>query len=233
MINIFEKLFPQNLYHSYIVEGDPDTMVPLLLEFLKIRKEIEPQSPDVLSQSYKSFTIDDSREIKDWHSRKGISNSKKVCIIATNFINREAEQTLLKIIEEPGENTHFFIIIPDSSVLLPTIISRTHVIKTKQIVDEGIKKEAIHFLGILPKDRINIVALIIKNNKDEESSGNLRHYATVFVNELESVFYQKFKKDIKDEKIKFVLNELQKAREYLSTPGASVKMILEHLALVI
>lgn len=233
MINIFEKLFPQNLYHSYIVEGEPEILAPLLLEFLKNRGEIDPQNPDVLFQSYKSFTIDDSREIKDWHSRKGITNSKKVCIIATNFINREAEQALLKIIEEPNEKTHFFIIIPDSSVLLPTIISRTHTIKIEQDQNIEIQKEVINFIKSTPKERIDIVAFIIKDNKDEESSGKLRHFATLFVNGLESIFHKRFKENINDEKVKFVLNELEKARGYLSTPGASVKMILEHLALVI
>ncbi len=228
-----EKLFPQNLYHSYIVEGDPQVDSSSLLSFLEVRGEVEKGSPDVLCQIYESFTMDDSREIKDWHSRKGISDGKKVCIIATKFINREAEQTLLKIIEEPGVNTHFFIIVPDSSVLLPTIISRTHIVKIEQDKDIEIQKEAINFIKSTSKERIDIVALIIKNNKDEESSGQLRYYATTFVNGLESIFYKRFKENINDEKVKFVLVELQKARGYLSTPGASVKMILEHLSLVI
>jgi hypothetical protein len=57
--------------------------------------------------------------------------------------------------------------------------------------------------------------LIVKENKSEENSGQLRFYAISFVNELESIFYQKFKKNIKDSKIKFILEEIQKARGYL------------------
>lgn len=232
-MDIFEKLFPQDLYQSYVIEGDPQVDSLSLLNFLEVRGEIEKGSPDVLYQVYESFTINDSKEIKDWHSRKGISNSKKVCIIATKFINREAEQALLKMIEEPGVNTHFFIIIPDSSALLPTIISRTHTVKIEQRKDIEIQKEVINFIKSTPKERIDIVAFIIKDNKDEESSGKLRHFATLFVNGLESIFHKRFKENINDEKVKFVLGELQKARGYLSTPGASVKMILEHLSLVI
>ena len=229
----FEKLFPKNLYHSYIVEGDPTKIAPLLLSYLEIRGEAENQSPDVLCQIYESFTMDDSVQIKDWHNRLGISKSKKICIIATKFINREAEQTLLKIIEEPAVNTHFFIIIPDSSVLLDTIISRTHVVKTNQISGIDIQTEVTSFISSPPTDRIKRVAVVIEKNKDKENSGQLRYYATSFVNELESVFHQKFKINRNDIKVKFILNELQKSREYLRTPGASVKMILEHLALVI
>jgi len=232
-MDIFEKLFPKNLYHSYVIEGEPSRTATELLKFLEVRGEIERQSPDVLCQIYESFMMDDSGEIKDWHSRCGISKSKKVCIIATKFINREAEQTLLKIIEEPAINTHFFIIVPDASLLAETILSRVHLIKIKQSSDIDIQKDALRFISSSPKDRINKVALIIKEKKDEENSGQLRYYATSFVNEIESIIYQKFKKDRNNEKIKFALGELQKSREYLSTPGASVKMILEHLALVI
>lgn len=238
-MNIFEKLFPKNLYHSYVIEGDGNEIAMELLQFLEIRGDIPKHSPDVLCQTYEAFTMDDSLEIKEWHSRLGITDGKKVCIISTKFINREAEQTLLKIIEEPGVNTHFFIIIPDSSILLDTILSRVHVIKIKQAEDKNdieLQKEVISFIKSSPKERIDKVSEIIKKNKSEENSGQLRYYTTSFVNELESIFYQKFKKDINNINninIKFILDELQKSRGYLSTPGASVKMILEHLALVI
>jgi hypothetical protein len=232
-MNPFEKLLPINLYHSYVIEGDPNITPYLLLEFLKVRGDIENKNPDVLCQIYESFTIDNSGEIKDWHSKSGVTEGKRVCIIGTKFINREAEQALLKIIEEPATDTHFFIIIPDSSTLSTTIISRVHVVKTEHVDDKEIKKEALSFLSVSPKDRIDMVALIIKNNKDLENSGQLRFYAVSFANELESIFYQKFKGNRKDKKIIFILEELQKSRKYLSTSGASVKMILEHLALVI
>lgn len=227
-----EELFPNNLYHSYVIEGE-SILADDLLRFLEMRGEIGKQSPDVICQNYESFTIDDSLLIKDWHSRLGVAGGKKVCIITTKFINREAEQTLLKIIEEPAINTHFFIIVPDASKLQETIISRVHVIKTKSNDNLEIKKEVFAFLKIDPKTRIEMLTKIIKNNKNEENSGRLRFYATSFVNELESIYYQKFKVDKNDKNIKYILNELQKSRDYLSTPGASVKMILEHLALVI
>jgi DNA polymerase III delta prime subunit len=228
-----EKLFPTNLYHSYVIEGEPNTTKDELLSFLELRGEINKNSPDVICQTYESFTMDDTGQIKDWHSRLGVSNGKKICIIATKFINHEAEQSLLKIIEEPSLNTHFFIIIPDSSVLLQTIISRVHVVKKKEYQNNEMQRFVLNFLSISPTERIKKVAEIIEKNKDKENSGQLRYYATSFVNEIESEIYKKFKKDKNNKHIQFILEELQKARGYLSTPGASVKMILEHLALVI
>ena len=230
-----EQYFPKDLYHSYIIEGDTEKTGDFLLSFLEAKGEIENKSPDVLYQVYESFTKDNSGQIIEWHSKLGITKGKKVCIIATKYINREAEQTLLKIIEEPATNTHFFIIVPDSSVLLKTIISRVHVIKLKESVDVnlGLKKEVASFISSSPSDRINKIAEIIKNNKSEENTGQLRFYATLFINEIEKNIYEKFKKNTKDENLKFILNELQKSRDYLSTPGAAVKMILEHISLIL
>lgn len=229
----FTQVFPENLYHSYVIEGEPENTGILLLKFLKERELIDEENSDLLFQKYEAFTMDDSGEIKDWYSRSGVSNGKRVCIIATQFINREAEQTLLKILEEPKENMHFFVILPDASILADTIISRVHVLKMKKPEDTDLQKSVNSFLSSTSKKRIDIVALIIKENKDENNSGKLRSYATIFVNELEKIYYQKFKKEKNNKQIKFVLEELQKSRGYLSTSGASVKMILEHLSLVL
>jgi DNA polymerase III delta prime subunit len=229
----FKKLFPKNLYHSYVVEGEPESTGRELLKFLEVHGDIKSQSPDTLFQIYESFTMDNSGEIKDWHSRLGISGGKKICIIATKYINREAEQTLLKIIEEPTVNTHFFIVVPDASSLADTILSRAQVVKIKPNDDKDLQKLVVAFISANPKSRIEMIASIIKENKDEENSGKLRFYASSFINELENNFYQKFKNDKKNIKARFFLEELQKVHGYLNTPGASVKMILEHLALVI
>jgi len=228
----FEKLFPKNLYHSYVVEGSPDEIPSRLLRFLESRSEIVSHSPDVLCESYESFTIDDSYHIKEWHSQCGITKGKKICIISAKFINHEAEQTLLKIIEEPAVNTHFFLIVPDSSVLLETILSRVELVKTRSLENEVLKEDALSFINSVPKKRIEQIASIIKNNKDDSSK--LKFYAISLINELENIFYQKFKKEIKNNReITKILDELMKSRKYLNTQGASVKMILENLALMI
>jgi len=229
----FKQLFPENLYHSYVIEGNPEQTVYLLREFLEFRGDINKQSGDVMVNLYDSFAILDSQRVKEWHQNKSIDQKKKICIIGTKFINREAEQTLLKIIEEPKENTHFFIVVPDSSLLLDTILSRVHLIKNIEDENPDQNNFAQEFLFLNPAARIDKVADIIKEFKDSENSGGLRHKAINLINGLESIFYKKWKTDVNNENIKFVLNELKNCRDFLSTPGASVKMILEHIALMI
>lgn len=232
-MNIFNKLLPVDLYHTYIVEGDPSQMGPLLLEYLYKNKHIEKGGSDLLYQTYDSFTVNDSAQVKEWHSNKGVTDGKRVCVIATKFINHEAEKSLLKMLEEPATNTHFFIIIPNASVLLDTIRSRAHVVTAEN--DENIAKNsnAKSFLASSPKDRIEYVAEVIKKNKENEGSGGLRSEAIELIDGIERIIYQKLKTEKNKKQIQFVLGELSSAREYLGTPGASVKMILEHIALVI
>ncbi len=229
----FNDLFPENLYHSYVVEGNPETTPTLLRTFLEERGDIEKQSPDVLFQIYDSFTVEDSSQIKEWHSELGITDGKRICIIGTKFINHDAERTLLKIIEEPAENTHFFIVVSNADMLLDTILSRAHIVKVSWVENNLLKINAQDFFKSIPKIRIKIVEDIISKHKDDEGSGGIRYSAIELINGLEKLVYDKWKADKKNSGIQFSLDELSKAREYLSLPGASVKMILEHIALVL
>jgi hypothetical protein len=108
-----------------------------------------------------------------------------------------------------------------------------HLIKDIEEDNQLEDKLAEDFMKATPKDRIEKVGEIIKEFKDNENSGGLRHKAISLINGLERIVYKKWKKDIDNENEKFVLNELKNCRDFLSTPGASVKMILEHIALVI
>lgn len=234
MDNNLDKLFPKDLYHSYVIESNPNVKtIKEIIDFLEHRNKINKNSPDIFYKIYESFSMEDSYFIKEWHSRLGIGSLSKVCIIAAKTINREAEQTLLKMIEEPAPNTYFFIIIPDSSILLDTILSRVHIIKIGADMDKEIIEDVNLFLKSNYKDRFDQISKIIKENKNEESSASLRYYANQFISEIENIYYVKFKEDLNNKNNIEILSQLEKSKSYLSTSGASVKMILENLALVI
>ena len=232
-MNNFNQLFPQNLYHSYVIEGNPEEIPYLIRIYLEERGDINKNSPDVLLNLYDAFNIEDGHNVKDWHKNRPIDGKKKICIIGAKFINREAEQSLLKIVEEPTEDTHFFIVVPDSSLLLGTILSRVHLIKNLKSDNNFEDKLAGEFYKMNIKARIEKIAEVIKEFKDNENSGGLRYYAISLINGLERIVYEKWKKDLNNQDIKFILEELKNCRSFLSTPGAAVKMILEHIALVI
>ena len=233
-MNTFENLFPENLYHSYIVEGDPKTTVFALRDFLINKGYIASNNPDLFIEVYDSFNISNSEKLKEWHSQKKTTEDKRVCIIGANFINREAERTLLKIIEEHTLGTHFFIVVPNASILLDTIRSRVHIINTINPLNsiKELSEEAYEFILMKPKDRIDFVSKVIKDYKNSSSS-ELRYFTTNLINEIEKQLFENFKKDKYSKILKFKLNELENNKNFLNSPGCSVKMILEHLALVL
>jgi hypothetical protein len=78
-----------------------------------------------------------------------------------------------------------------------------------------------------------MIALVIKKNENNEDSGGLRHNSISILEGLEYIIYARFKKSPKDKNNIKILEEISKAKGYLSIPGSSPKMILEHIALVI
>lgn len=227
---MFKDKFPQNLYHSYIIEGDPEIVSEELLSFLDENNFISKKLDEIFLKNYQNFSIADSSVIREWNSIKGEENKKRICILGTNFINREAEHSLLKTLEEPSKSTHFFIIIPNINVLQPTILSRSHLIKLNKSESSEEEKK---FIKMSSKERIDFIYDLLKKHEKDETSGPLRSEAINFLDKLEFILYQNFKKDPQNSNFKNSLNEIINCKEYLNFPSSSVKIILEYIALVL
>lgn len=71
------------------------------------------------------FRINDAREVI---AQSYLANDREYFIIlnAPSY-SIEAQNALLKILEEPPQNVHFVLIAPSKNALLPTILSRLHI----------------------------------------------------------------------------------------------------------
>ena len=119
-----------------------------------IEKEIDSKTGKIKS----NITIDQIRRLKTFlNSTSIIQNSSKIVIVdSADYLNISSANSMLKILEEPKENTYIFLISNQISLLLPTIRSRclkikfnthnltnfTNIIKDK--IDE-ISNEEINF----------------------------------------------------------------------------------------
>ncbi len=119
-----------------------------------IEKEIDSKTGKIKT----NITIDQIRRLKTFlNSTSIIQNSSKIVIIdSADYLNISSANTMLKILEEPKENTYIFLISNQISLLLPTIRSRCLKIKfnthnltnfTKIIKNniDGISNEEINF----------------------------------------------------------------------------------------
>ncbi len=92
-----------------------------------IEKEIDSKTGKIKS----NITIEQIRRLKTFlNSTTTIQNSSKIVIIdSADYLNISSANSMLKILEEPKENTYIFLISNQISLLLPTIRSRCLKIK--------------------------------------------------------------------------------------------------------
>ena len=92
-----------------------------------IEKEIDSKTGKIKS----NITIDQIRRLKTFlNSTATIQNSSKIVIVdSADYLNISSANSMLKILEEPKENTYIFLISNQISLLLPTIRSRCLKIK--------------------------------------------------------------------------------------------------------
>ncbi|PIT91077.1 hypothetical protein COU17_02195 [Candidatus Kaiserbacteria bacterium CG10_big_fil_rev_8_21_14_0_10_49_17] len=177
-------------------------------------------NPDVHIFERDTFTIDDARVLKERENRAPLSGTKKVFIVSFSFIQTEAQNALLKVLEEPSESTHFFFFTPSPEQLLGTVRSRVMDVS----VSGGVSKmfaDVPAFLAMSPAKRIEFLASLIEE-KD-------RIGAIQFLNELETELAERKEKiDTHDLSI---FSHIRRARSYLSDRAPSVKILLEHIAL--
>ncbi|HEY4505193.1 MAG TPA: hypothetical protein VJG67_00680 [Candidatus Paceibacterota bacterium] len=217
----------EHLHHAYFfVENKAKGLVEKLKDFLENTVGVKTAgNPDFWHGEFKTLTIDDARAIMESANRKPFETylearlpSKRIFIIQADFITQEAQNSLLKVFEEPTVGTHFFIISPQD-MLLPTLRSRMLVIGGES--QKSIKLESILELKLV--ERLARVKEITEAISDEEKT---KQDAIAFLNQVESELY-----GLGVEKSSKVLELCQEARASLYDRGAPVKIILENLLL--
>lgn len=209
-------------HHSYFLEGDRGYVLAILKTFLSGTWNMKfSGNPDVVFIERETLSVEDSRVIKETSILKPIG-LRKVFIIATNFMGLEAQNALLKTLEEPTSNTFFFIIAPSSSILLPTIRSRVIIEKIRD--KEKRETQASEFLKSGFERRMKILSVFSSHENESRKSELLN-----FLNEIED----ELAKNEGTEKNKKPFEILLKMKEYLYMRSPSSKMISEYLALML
>ena len=154
--------------------------------------------------------------------------TKAVTIDAYENITLEAQNALLKILEEPPANTIIVIITAKRELILPTIISRCKVIVLQEKEIELTETDLLDLkdtLNILLTGKIGSKLKIAQNiAKDKENTALWLEKMAVFVrNELT--------KDNSDIKYLNFLKELQKTYKTIESTNVSQRTALENLFL--
>lgn len=222
-------------HHAYYLIGS-DSVRADLLSVLDKTHDIQAQAnPDFFQRSYETFVIDDAREVKTFHGMRPVTHAgKKVFILQMNGITIEAQNALLKLLEEPAEYAHFFIVIPSTHLLLPTVKSRMRFIgdetegKSGEMSRARISSELLataqKLIKLSKAKRLDEVKKLIDDISKEKKT---KQDAIDLLNAIQTVIYEE--KGVKEGKS--ALETIELARNYIHDRAPSVKMLLEYVML--
>ena len=226
IISMLEEILKNGLSHprAYLVRGNKEDIIPEIFNAVKKEWGIEVRgNPNILTVDGHA-NVDDARDLIDFANLSPFGNGNiKIIIVSTERITREAQNTLLKLTEEPKESLRIFLIVPRDVELLPTLLSRlediSHVIEGP--AGAVSKTDAGNFLGIGLKERFKLAEKIAKD-EDEDAMDS-------FLRDLEKRIYkQKYGNGSEKEK---AYGAIVFAKEASGNQSRPKRMILEALAI--
>ncbi|HVM73965.1 MAG TPA: hypothetical protein VMU13_03765 [Candidatus Paceibacterota bacterium] len=196
--------------------------VPAVLELLQAAGIELHANPDLYVRDYRQFGIDDALELRSRASSRAIG-SRRVFVISASSITNEAQNALLKTLEEPPGRALFVFVHPAPETLLSTMRSRAQTIALERSTTN--RFDAKGFFAAPLTRRIDIVkAIVEKDGDDKYNTGAILSFLAA----LEIQVAQ-----MKDSaKKKATLEALYRARGYVTDRGALVKTLLESVALL-
>jgi DNA polymerase III, delta subunit len=204
------------IHHALVIDGHRTTALAHVRTYVTevLTLTIEA-NPDVSITEYDRFGVDDARALKTRSSQTPLG-PRQVFVIATNQLTREAQNGLLKLLEEPPADTHFILVVPTIAALLPTVRSRVLYAGTAHETVSALTS-AEQFYHATIGERL---ALVSKLGTDKDRQG-----ARAFVSALEQYLHAR---GVTQETAN--LAEVAFVSRYLGDTSSSIKMLLEHLA---
>ena len=209
-----------------------------ILDFLKGR-EIDPI--DISLQIYeKAMGIEDVRNIQKKILLKPFRGKTKAVVAqAYESITQEAQNALLKVLEEPPVNTIIIISTKKKELLLPTIISRCKIIELKENNLTLSDKESAQYLNILVslsekgiRYQLKLAQDITKNKGDAEMwLEKMINLARQQLLETQSKKPSTLASQFSTSQYLNVLVSLQKTYTIIKTTNVNQRLALENLFL--
>ena len=190
-------------------------------------------NPDIFVKEYVQFGIEDARDVRGraclrafshrQASSRAMREDARTFIIAAAQMTADAQNALLKTLEEPVAEAVFFIIVPSPETLLPTLRSRSQTLLLSGTAEAG-SIDAEEFLAAPPSERIEMLKLILPKEKEERNMGPIIVFLSSLERELGKIGVQKAARG---------LEAIYRARKYVADKGSLLKPLLEQVALLV
>lgn len=165
--------------HSYMFIGTSGVGKMLFAkEFAKLILEGNTTDLDIIEPEEGKIKIEQVRNLQSRISEKPIESNKKIYIInCADTMTKEAQNCLLKTLEEPPEYAILILIITSESLILPTIKSRCMKIAfepiSKEILEKYLRNQGIVVTPAILEISQGSIGKAMKLCEDSETFKNI------------------------------------------------------------
>jgi hypothetical protein len=220
-----------SLHHAYLITGDiTENIAKLQIAIEKIIGSDIGAYPDYHLHFTPAFTVHDSRDFIDRQKTKSFGGGKRFFVLASYSFNNIAQNGLLKVLEDPIADNHFFILTTKGEALLPTLRSRLLHIEGAELNYDNIEDWCSSFIKADVTNRLVMIEKLLKEYKEEDDK-QAKQKVKDILNQIEKVFADKIRKDEASQKQDaHFLSELIRMKGYLNDTAPALRLILEYIA---
>jgi len=205
-------------HHAYVVDVS-GTALNEAIGYISehVKREYEGYIPTHVHFLFDTLLIEHVGDIVSLQKKKSGHNEHRFIFIGFNSATREAQNALLKALEEPSARTSFFILVPATHILLETVTSRCLFLTVEAEV-----KEEPSFIAMGYRERLEYVQKLLEH-KDRLAP---------FFTQLEKDISLLAAKDVHKKEMRTLLIPLRYKRAILSQSSVA-KYLLEEKALTL
>jgi DNA polymerase-3 subunit delta' len=210
---------------TLIVGSNPEKVRLKITEIMKNCGIETLKSPDVneIAGEAKSIGIGDVKNLKDFLIKKPLVSKNKLLIVNNaEKLTLDAQNAMLKTLEEPTSTSHIVLITQHEDKLLPTVLSRCKkfVINEGFVPEEELLKLAEKFVKSETGDRLTI----IEENKTKLTD---RVEAVKFLDTVNFVLRQNL--TMQNAKL---ASKILKVQSDIANTNVNVRLGLEYLSML-
>ncbi len=217
-----------NLVGNVHIAQGGEAAIPAILELVRAQGIETEGNPDIDIRVYPQFSVDDARALCERAITRGVGGTRRVFIVVAGNLTYEAQNTMLKTLEEPAGDALFFLVVPSPEMLLSTVRSRSQMLTLPE--DSRISKVDAHaFLGASASARLDMLKPLIDKDEDDvrDTAGII-----AFLAALERALADFSRSRRFDTPSREGLEAIYRARKYVGDKGSLVKALLEQVALI-
>jgi DNA polymerase III delta prime subunit len=230
---MFDNLTSENLHHAHLLSGDRETISPNLRIFLEksTGREIAG-NPDISWWEGETFGIEEARDMRTAQFSAAVADgARRFFVICAYSFSHQAQNALLKTLEEPAAGAHFFIVAPSKDLFIATLLSRLVLLEERAPkMSEDIRKEALAFLNASPSKRLEIIKPLLAKTDDHDEKLKQKRDADLFMENMLRALEEKM---LVRPDARRAISEILAVKKYVSEPAGNVRLIMEHLSVVL